>query len=71
PEDRQFNVSVEGQQVLAEYDPVADVGHANGAMKSVTITSDGTVDVDFEQGPMENPQVNAIEIVATGAGGSI
>ena len=71
PEDRQFNVSVEGQQVLAEYDPVADVGHANGAMKSVTITSDGTVDVNFEQGPMENPQVNAIEIVATGAGGSI
>ncbi|WP_162224315.1 malectin domain-containing carbohydrate-binding protein [Halorussus salinus] len=65
PSDRQFNVSIEGQQVLSQYDPVADVGHANGTMKSFVVTDDGDgiISVTFEQGAAENPQVNAIEIV--------
>ena len=65
PGDRQFNVSVEGQQVLANYDPVADVGHATGTMKHVTVTDDGdgTVTVSFEQGAVENPEVRAIEVL--------
>jgi hypothetical protein len=65
--DRQFNVSIEGTQVLTNYDPVADVGHQTGTMKSFTVTDDGdgNVTVVFEQGAIENPQVNAIEIVAT------
>ncbi|MEF8808004.1 malectin domain-containing carbohydrate-binding protein, partial [Natronomonas sp.] len=61
---REFNVSIEDQQVLTNYDPVADVGHANGTMKNFTVTSDGTIDVDFAHGSIENPMVNAIEIVA-------
>ncbi len=63
PGNRTYNVSVEGDQVLTNYDPVADVGHANGTMKSFTVTSDGTLDIDFEEGAADNPQVNAIEIV--------
>jgi hypothetical protein len=67
PGDRQFNVSVEGQQVLTQYDPVADVGHQTGTMKNFTVTEDGdgTVTVAFEQGAAENPEVRAIEIVET------
>ncbi|WP_152418304.1 malectin domain-containing carbohydrate-binding protein, partial [Halorubrum aidingense] len=61
PGDRQFNVSVEGQQVLTQYDPVADVGHQTGTMKNFTVTEggDGTVTVAFEQGAAENPEVRA------------
>ncbi|MDS0295603.1 malectin domain-containing carbohydrate-binding protein [Halogeometricum luteum] len=66
PGDRAFNVSVEGQQVLTQYDPVADVGHATGTMKSFTATEDGdgTVTVTFETGAAEKPEVRAIEILA-------
>ena len=65
PGDRQFNVSIEGEQVLTQYDPVADVGHQVGTMKSFTVTEDGdgTVTVAFDQGAVENPQVNAIEVL--------
>ncbi|MDZ5811713.1 malectin domain-containing carbohydrate-binding protein, partial [Halorubrum sp. AD140] len=66
PGERAFNVSIEDEQVLTNYDPVADVGHANGTMQSFasTVDDDGAVDVDFEHGDVENPQVNAIEVVA-------
>ncbi|MBX0295322.1 malectin domain-containing carbohydrate-binding protein [Haloarcula nitratireducens] len=69
PGQRQFNVSIEDQQVLTQYDPVADVGHANGTMKSFNVTEngDGTVTVTFEQGAVENPEVRAIEIVEGGS----
>ncbi|MDS0300842.1 malectin domain-containing carbohydrate-binding protein [Halogeometricum sp. S1BR25-6] len=70
PGDRAFNVSVEGQQVLTQYDPVADVGHATGTMKSFTVTEngDGTVTIAFEKGSAENPEVRAIEILTTEGG---
>jgi hypothetical protein len=65
--DRQYNVSLEGDKVLTQYDPVQDVGHATGTVKAFTVTedSDGTVTIAFEKGSIENPQVNAIEIVET------
>ncbi|WP_161631430.1 malectin domain-containing carbohydrate-binding protein [Candidatus Halobonum tyrrellensis] len=65
--DRQFNVSIEGQQVLNQYDPVADAGHATGVTKSFTVTEDGdgAITVAFETGAAENPEVRAIEIVGT------
>ena len=68
PGDRQFNVSIEGQQILEQYDPVADVGHATGVLKSVTVTDDGdgTITVVFEQGAFENPEIRAIEIIESG-----
>ncbi|MDZ5812791.1 malectin domain-containing carbohydrate-binding protein, partial [Halorubrum sp. AD140] len=72
PGDRQFNASVEGEQVLTQYDPVADVGHETGTMKNVTATDDGdgTVTVEFEEGEIENPAVRAIEIVEAEEGDS-
>jgi hypothetical protein len=65
--DRQYNVAIEGDQVLNQYDPVQDVGHATGTVKTFTVTEngDGTVTITFDPGPVENPQVNAIEIVET------
>ncbi len=62
---RVFDVSIDGTPVLADYDIAADVGHAVGTMKAFTITSDGTVDIDFRH-VVENPLVNAIEIVEAG-----
>jgi hypothetical protein len=65
PGERQFNVSIEGQQVLTQYDPVADVGHATGTTKRFTVADDGdgTISVVFAQGAAENPEVRAIEVV--------
>jgi len=65
PGTRQYNVSIEGDQVLTEYDPVQDVGHANGTVKAFTTTEggDGNVTITLTQGVIENPQVNAIEVV--------
>jgi hypothetical protein len=60
--DRVFDVSVEDQTV-ENFDIVEQYGDDTGAMKSFTVTSDGTIDVDFAH-VTENPQVNAIEIVA-------
>lgn len=60
--DRIFDVSIDGTVVLDDFDPVADAGHAVGTMKAFTITSDGTVDIDFGH-VTENPLVNGIEIV--------
>ncbi|WP_141212500.1 malectin domain-containing carbohydrate-binding protein [Halorubrum sp. Hd13] len=66
--DRQYNVAVEGDQVLTEYDPVQDVGQANGTVKAFTTTEDGdgNVSVSFTEGAIEFPQVNAIEVVEPG-----
>jgi hypothetical protein len=66
--DRQYNISVDGNQVLTQYDPVQDVDHATGTVKTFTVTEDGdgTVTITFTKGAVENPQVNAIEIVETG-----
>lgn len=67
PGQRAFDVSVEGQVVLDDYDIVGDVGDQTGTMKSFVVTSDGTVNIDFGH-VVENPLVNGIEIVAsTGA----
>ncbi len=67
PGQRQYNVSIEGTQVLTQYDPVADVGHQTGTVKSFTVSDDGdgSISIVFEKGAAENPQVNAIEIVET------
>ncbi|MUV56781.1 choice-of-anchor D domain-containing protein [Halogeometricum sp. CBA1124] len=61
PGDRVFDVSVEGQTV-ENFDPIAAYGDQTAGMETFTVTSDGTVDVDFAH-VTENPQVNAIEIV--------
>lgn len=65
PGQRVFDVSVEGQTVLDNYDIAADVGHSTGTMKSFNISAaanDGNVDIDLGH-VVENPLISAIEIV--------
>ena len=60
--DRVFDVSVEDQTV-ENFDVIETYGDQTAGMKSFTVVSDGTIDVDFAH-VTENPQVNAIEIVS-------
>jgi len=67
---RVFNVSLDGTQVLNNFDIVAAAGGTDiGTMKSFNIVSDGTVNIDFGH-VTENPLVNAIEIVRTDVAGT-
>jgi len=61
---RRFNVSIDGTAVLSNFDIVAAVGHDVGTMRSFNLTSDGVIDIDFGH-IVENPLINAIEIVNT------
>lgn len=61
---RVFDVDIDGQTALDDYDIVADVGDQVGTMKSFNVTSDGNVDIDFSH-VVENPLVNGIEIIDT------
>jgi ELWxxDGT repeat protein len=66
---RRFNVDIEGERKLTEYDIYEKAG---GAMKAVRETfrvtvSDGQLELSFRQGSADNPSVKAIEVVpATG-----
>lgn len=62
PGQRVFDVRIDDNLVLDDYDISADVGHRTGTMKQFTITSDGNVDIDFAH-VTENPLVNGIEII--------
>ena len=60
---RVFNVTIDGSAALTNFDIVADAGGDQiGEMKSFDITSDGNIDIDFGH-VVENPLINAIEIV--------
>jgi hypothetical protein len=65
--ERVFDVNIEGgDQELTGFDPIAAYGDQTGGMESfeVTVGSDGSLDIEFIH-DVENPQVNAIEIVET------
>ncbi len=66
PGERVFDVSIDGQVKLQDYDIVEAVGDQTGTMRSFSITSDGTVDIDFGH-EVENSLINGIEIVRTGS----
>jgi hypothetical protein len=59
---RVFDVTLDGTEVLSDYDIVADVGDQTAVMKSWNVTSDGAVDIEFGH-VVENPLVNGIEVV--------
>jgi len=61
---RAFDVRLENQLVLDDYNIVADVGHRVATVKRFNITSDGSVGIEFRH-VSENPLINAIEIVRT------
>ena len=61
---RVFDVLIDGQVFLDDFDIVAAVGHDVGTMRSKQTVSDGSVDIVFGH-VVENPLVNAIEIRRT------
>jgi len=63
---REFDVAVEDETRLENYDIYADVGFGTGTVKTFQATpSDGTLDVDLIDGAANNPIVNGVEIVKT------
>ncbi|GEM_PF-358006 len=62
---RFFDVSLEGQLVLDDYDIIVDAGFNAAAKKSFIITvTDGNIDIDFDRViGGENPKINGIEIL--------
>lgn len=65
---RTFNVSIDGVNKLAAYNPNVDPGVNKGTMKAFDITSDGTVNIDFGHIGSPSPLVNAIEIINNSVG---
>lgn len=59
---RVFDVQIEGQTVLDNYDVYADVGANKGVMKSFIVAADSNIDIDFLHG-VQNPAIKGIEIV--------
>ena len=64
---RVFDVLVEGQTVADDLDLIAAVGRDTPLMKSSTVTSDGTIDIDFTA-VVGRPSIAAVEIVVPGTG---
>ncbi|GGB92486.1 N,N-dimethylformamidase beta subunit family domain-containing protein [Dyadobacter sediminis] len=62
---RRFNVAIEGASKLTNYDIYAKAGGAVRAVKEtfpVTVT-DGTMNINFTTGSVNQPLINAIEVV--------
>ncbi len=64
---RQFNVDMEGQRKLTEYDIFAQAG---GALTAVTETftvsvSDGSLNINFLNGSADNAKISAIEVISS------
>lgn len=65
---RVFDVLIEGNPVLEEFDIFAVAGGYTAIMRSFVVTSDAVLNIDFLHG-VENPIVNAIEILAAAGSG--
>ena len=60
---RVFDVLVDGVTRLDDFDIVAAAGNKTGTMKSIDVTSDGDgLDIDL-RAVVENPLINAIEVI--------
>ncbi|MDZ4700414.1 MAG: malectin domain-containing carbohydrate-binding protein, partial [Rhodothermales bacterium] len=65
--ERLFDVVIENNLVLNDYDVVADAGYQTAVKKSFIVTvSDGNIDINFFR-VVDNPFVSGIEIVPTPA----
>jgi len=73
PGERVFDVAIEGS-VPADLDDIdlsEQFGHETGGVINSTVTvMDGTIDLEFMHGAVENPLVNGIEIVQLGGNGN-
>lgn len=66
---RVFDVTIEGQSALDNYDVYQDVGGYKGVMKSFDVVSNANLDIDFGR-VVQNPMVKGIEILSTGGDSS-
>src|SRR5205807_3526573 len=69
---RTFNVTINGTQVLTNYDTVADVGANKGVVKTFTTTAAGAspnVTVVFGHAT-NNPSIKGVQIVRLSSSGS-
>ncbi len=65
PGQRLFNVSINGQQVLQNFDILASAGgEFQATVQSFTAVADetGTITIQFFTGAADNPQINGIEV---------
>jgi hypothetical protein len=61
---RVFDVTINGTKVLTNYDMSAEVGCLTAQIKRfVVVTNDGKINITFNVGSVQNPKINAIEIV--------
>jgi hypothetical protein len=67
---RLFDVRIEDQLILDDYDVYAEVGGYAGVMKSFIITADSRLDIDFFH-VVENPAIKAIEVLGPVVGWSV
>ncbi len=63
---RTFNVAIEGNPVLSNYDVFANVGANTAVVKSFTVASDSTLNIDFGH-VVENPMIKGIEVLQDSA----
>ncbi len=60
---RVFDVAIEGNTVLDDFDQTAMFGWANAGVETFTVNvTDGNLDIDFIKG-IQNPNIKAIEII--------
>ncbi|WP_420593136.1 malectin domain-containing carbohydrate-binding protein [Robiginitalea biformata] len=66
PGIRVFDVQIEGNPVLTNFDQTAAYGWATAGVESFPVTvSDGNLDIDFIMG-VQNPSIKGIEIIPSG-----
>ena len=64
---RVFNVAINGTNVLSNFDIFGAAGASLKAVdKTFTVTSTGTITIQFSTGIAGNPLVNAVQVVAAG-----
>jgi hypothetical protein len=64
PGKRQFNVAINGTQVLANFDVAAQVGFNTALDKtfSAAVSTNGQLTITFSKGAADNPIVSAIQV---------
>jgi hypothetical protein len=67
PEQREFNVSINGTQVLQNFDIVGTAGSPFEAVDEfffIRADANGTIEIDFSRGAVDQPLISGIEIRA-------
>jgi len=67
---RQFNVTINGNRVLTNYDIYVEAGNASkkAVTRDIDVTADssGQINIDFTRGAADQPKLSGLEILAAG-----